>query len=309
METRANFALIGASAIAVVFFAFVFVYRVLVPSQTAQLKVYELVVRGSVSGILKGSAVQFNGLKVGEVTNLAISDEDPSRVDVFISIDKKIPVKANTRARLEQTSLTGVPVVSLAGGTPGAPDLEIKEGQRFPRIVAERSEYQNLLENIQRLTTKASDVFEKLDNLLDPTTVSAIKESVKNIGKLTETLADKGASIGGVIRDSSEFLHSLKPVVVRLDKLLGAGEQSLKTLDPALKALDPKKLKSITGDMAGATANLKSFSATGLRQYEQLAADARRAVDTLDRALRSLERDPSQVIFGPSQATPEHQGQ
>ncbi len=131
METRANFALIGASAIAVVFFAFVFVYRVLVPSQTAQLKVYELVVHGSVSGILKGSAVQFNGLKVGEVTNLAISDEDPSRVDVFISIDKKIPVKANTRARLEQTSLTGVPVVSLAGGTPGAPISRSRKASAF----------------------------------------------------------------------------------------------------------------------------------------------------------------------------------
>ena len=102
------------------------------------------------------------------------------------------------------------------------------------------------------------------------------------------------AQISAFIKDASDAAHSLKPVVARLDKVLATGEQTL-------KAIDPKQIKAITGNIAGASSNLKSFSAGGLRQYEQLAVDARKAVDTLDQAVRSIERDPSQFIWGPSQ--------
>ena len=96
--------------------------------------------------------------------------------------------------------------------------------------------------------------------------------------------------------------HSLKPVAERFDKLLASAERTV-------KALDPKTIKNITGNVAGISSNLNRFSETGLRQYEQLAIDARKAVATLDRAVHNFERDPSQVIFGPSQALPEVKGQ
>jgi phospholipid/cholesterol/gamma-HCH transport system substrate-binding protein len=300
METRANFALIGAFTLAIVVAAFGFVYWFSGPSQTAQYKTYQLIFPGSVAGLLPGAAVQFNGLKVGEVTHLAISDEDPSRVDVLISIDKKTPVKANTRARLSQTGLTGVAVVSLAGGTPGAPDLEVKEGERYPRIQAEPSEIQNLMENVQRLSTRATDVFDKVDRLLDANSAS-LSAAVKNAETFTKALADNSGNVGDLLTSASDLAKSLKPAAARLDKLLVAGEQ-------AIKALDPRKLKSITEDIAGASANINRFSASGLRQYEQLAVEGRKAVGTVDRAVKSLERDPQQVIFGASPAVPEYQG-
>ncbi len=293
METRANFALIGAFTIAVVFAAFGFVFWFSGPSQTAQYKNYELVFPGSVAGLSRGSDVRFNGLKVGEVTQLAISDVDPSRVDVLISVDKKTPVKTNTKARLEQSGFTGVSYVSLTGGTPGAPDLQAQPGETHPRIHAERSEIQNILENVQRLSTKATDVLEKVDQLLDVNSES-IAATLKNTEKFTKTLADSSGEIDAFIRDMTELGHALKPLPGRIDKLLAA--------------VDPKKINSIANDIAGASANIKNFSASGLRQYEQLAVDGRKAIDTLDRAVRSLEKNPQQVIFGASPPLPEYRG-
>jgi phospholipid/cholesterol/gamma-HCH transport system substrate-binding protein len=300
METRANYALIGAFTVAVVLAAFGFVYWFSGPSQTAQYKIYEIVVRGSVDGLLRGAAVQFNGLKVGEVTQLRVGADDPSRVDVLVSIEKTTPVKTNTRARLEQKGLTGLAVVSLVGGTPGAQDLVALEGQQFPRIQAEHSELQNLVDNVQTLTKRADEVLGKLDRVIDENG-PALTASLKNVETFTKALADNANPLGSLVRDAADVAHSLKPAANRLDRVLAAGEQTI-------KALDPKKLKAITGDMAGGFSNLHKFSATGLRQYEQLAVDARKAVDSLDRAVRSLERDPSQVIFGPTPAAPEVQG-
>lgn len=285
METRANFALIGAFTVAIVFAAFGFVYWFSGPSLTAQYKSYEIVFSGSVAGLSRGSAVQFNGLKVGEVTNLSIPEDDPSRVHALAQIAKTTPVKADTKARIEQSSLAGIPVVSLTGGTPDAPEPPIPRGQGYPRIEAERSQIQNLLENLQRFAVKASDAFEKVDRLIDAN-ADSLQAAAKNLETLSKTLADNSKNI---------------------DKLLGGAADASARLDRLLAALDPKKVSAITNDLAGASANINRFSGTALRQYEQLAIDARKALDTLERATRSLEKNPQQLLFGPSAAIPNYQ--
>jgi phospholipid/cholesterol/gamma-HCH transport system substrate-binding protein len=300
METRANYALIGAFTLAAAFAAFAFVYWFSGPSAVGRQETFQIVFEGSVSGLTRGSAVLFNGVKVGEVTHLGISERDPSKVDVLVKIDSRTPVKTDTRARLETRGFTGVADVLLVGGTPRAPKLTAQGDERYPEIRAERSEIQNLLGNVQSLSTKAAEVLVKLDKLLDENS-GTITATLKNAETFTKALADNKDSLSTFVKDAADIAHSLKPVAQRLDKVLATGEQ-------AIKALDPRKLKQITTDIAGAAGNINRFSATGLRQYEALATDGRKAVDTLDRALNSIQKDPSQFIFGPAQSVPEYQG-
>ncbi|MGJ0535299.1 MlaD family protein [Methylocystis sp.] len=299
METRANYALIGAFTLAVAFAAFLFVYWFSGPSQLGRQETFQIVFT-AVSGLTRGSSVLFNGVKVGEVTHLGISDQDPSKVDVLVRIDSRTPVKTDTRARLETRGFTGVSDVLLVGGTPGAPALTAQVGQKYPQIQAERSEIQNLLVNVQSLSTKAAELLTKLDKLIDDNG-PAITATLKNAEIVSKTLADNSASITSFIRDASDVAQSLKPAAARLDKVLAAGEKTI-------KAIDPKQIKAITGNIAGASERINRFAATGLREYEQLAVDGRKAVDSFDRTLRSVEKNPSQFIFGPSQSVPEYQG-
>jgi len=293
METRANYALIGAFTLAVVFGAFGFVYWFSGPSTTAQYKTYQIVFSGSVSGLTRGGAVEFDGLKVGEVTQLAISEEDPSRVDVLVSIDKKTPIKIDTKARLEQAGFTGVKTVALVGGTPRAPVLAAAPGQTYPRIEAESSDLQNIIDSVQRLSKKATEALDKVDRLLDANS-GTISQTLKNAETFTKALADNSEDIGSAMHDLAAVGRSLKPIPERLDKLLAA--------------VDPKKLNSIATDIAGVSANLKAFSGKGLKQYEQLAVDARKTLETVERAVRSIEKNPQQVIFGPTPSLPEYKG-
>jgi phospholipid/cholesterol/gamma-HCH transport system substrate-binding protein len=299
METRANYALIGAFTLAVAFAAFLFVYWFSGPSQLGRQETYQIVFT-AVSGLTRGSSVLFNGVKVGEVTHLGISEQDPSKVDVLVRIDSRTPVKTDTRARLETRGFTGVSDVLLVGGTPGAPPLTVQVGQKYPLIQAERSEIQNLLVNVQSLSTKAAELLTKLDKLIDDNG-PAITATLKNAETVSKTLADNSASITSFIRDASDIAQSLKPAAARLDKVLAAGEKTI-------KALDPKQIKAIAGNIAGASERINRFAGTGLREYEQLAVDGRKAVNSFDRTLRSVEKNPSQFIFGPSQSVPEYQG-
>src|SRR4051812_46027320 len=123
METRANYALIGVFTLAVIAAAFGFVYWFSGGGRGQRKQSVRIVFSGSVSGLSKGSVVLFNGLRVGEVTDLSLLPEDPRRVVAIVQVDNTTPIRADTRARLESQGLTGVSQIGLTGGEPGSPPL------------------------------------------------------------------------------------------------------------------------------------------------------------------------------------------
>ena len=71
METRANYALIGAFTLAVIAAAFGFVFW-FSKDTGAKLNAYRLIFNGSVSGLSRGAQVLYNGLQVGTVVSLEL---------------------------------------------------------------------------------------------------------------------------------------------------------------------------------------------------------------------------------------------
>jgi ABC-type transporter Mla MlaB component len=69
---------------------------------------YHVQFEGSVPGLLVGAAVLFNGIRVGEVTDLGLAPDNPRRVDATISVTSTTPVRADTKVGLEFQGLTGV---------------------------------------------------------------------------------------------------------------------------------------------------------------------------------------------------------
>ncbi len=145
METRANYALIGAFTLAVVAAAFMFVYWFSGQDRAGGRLGYRIVFQGSVTGMSRGSPVTFNGIRIGEVVDIALSPDDPRKVVARVDIDRNVPVRADTRARLEYQGLTGVAQVALVGGEAGAPPLVAPASGALPEIAADRSDFQDLM--------------------------------------------------------------------------------------------------------------------------------------------------------------------
>jgi phospholipid/cholesterol/gamma-HCH transport system substrate-binding protein len=64
METRSRYALIGLFMLAVILASFAFVYWLENKGGFGQREVYQIRFQGSVSGLLVGSAVLFNAIRV-----------------------------------------------------------------------------------------------------------------------------------------------------------------------------------------------------------------------------------------------------
>ena len=120
METRANFILIGAFTLGAVVAAFLFVMWIVSYGAAGTHRRYQVIFNGSVSGLSAGSTVLFNGLKVGEVTNLGFVKGNPSQVVADLDVtNPSAPINADTKAQLETTGLTGAATVALIGGEKG----------------------------------------------------------------------------------------------------------------------------------------------------------------------------------------------
>ena len=113
METRAPYALIGLFVIAMITAVFGFVYWLHNTAGLGERTVYRVRFETPVSGLLTGAAVLFNGIRVGEVTNLrARSRRSQARDrDHRRQYDDAGACRYPGRAGFQ--GLTGVPVISL----------------------------------------------------------------------------------------------------------------------------------------------------------------------------------------------------
>ena len=223
METRAPFVVVGAFVLAAIVAVFGFVYWLHNAGGLGPRATYHVQFDGSVPGLLVGAAVLFNGIRVGEVTDLALAPDSPRRVNAIISVASTTPVRADTKVGLEFQGLTGVPVIALEGGT-----LPANSGP-VPTLIAEPGAGQSM-------TQAARDALRKVDSVLS-----------ENSGPLKDTIANFKVFSEGLARNTGK----LDNIVAGIEKMTGGGTPAQKiTFDlRAPQNLGPAG-KTIKGQLA-----------------------------------------------------------
>ena len=190
METRARYALIGMFMLAVIAASFAFVYWLENKGGFGQQAYYRVRFENSVSGLLVGSAVLFNGIRVGEVTALTLDPEHPQQVEVTIGVQHGTPVRSDTQAGIESQGLTGGAAVTLLGGDASSPSLSVSDGQ-LPLLSAAPGAGQDW-------TSLGREVLRKLDTILSDN-ADNLHSAIANFNTFTDVLARNSDRIDGLI--------------------------------------------------------------------------------------------------------------
>src|SRR6266702_4670623 len=185
METRAPFVIVGAFVLAAIVAVFGFVYWLQNTGGLGPRATYHVQFEGSVPGLLVGAAVLFNGIRVGEVSELGLTPGRPRNVDVTISVASTTPVRADTKVGLEFQGLTGVPVIALEGGT------LLKNSGEVPTLVAEAGAGQGM-------TQAARDALRKVDSVLSENS-EPLKNTIANLQIFSEGLARNTGKLDGIV--------------------------------------------------------------------------------------------------------------
>jgi phospholipid/cholesterol/gamma-HCH transport system substrate-binding protein len=273
METKANYIVTGAFTLAVILGAFGFIYWFHNDGAAGERAVYRVVFAGSVSGLRSGSSVLFDGMRVGEVTRLALDAHDPRKVEALIALDRAVPVRADTKVTLAFQGLTGLAEVSLTGGSADAP-VVAADGGGPPTIYADANAGADV-------TQAARDVLARVNGLVAENE-EAMRASMRNIETVTATLAQNS--------------KRLDQVMAGLESLTGSGDHHGEIAEAA-EAIH-KLADNLDKRTDEISAGLVRFSNSGLKEYEAFATDGRRTLAELQKVIKGIDAHPSRLIFG-----------
>ncbi|KCZ91023.1 MlaD family protein [Hyphomonas jannaschiana] len=310
METRANYAVIGAFVIVATLAVAAFVLWLGQSQFQRDYKAYDIVFEGPVS-LEDGSAVRYIGIKVGEVSTVRIDRADPSKVRARIRIDRETPVKTDSTASIQLAGITGVTFVQISAGSPTARLLEAKPGEPVPVIKAEKTQLDQLVAGGAQVLGQANDTMERVKKLLTDENVESISTSLKNIETITTKLAADDGLIDqatGTMKDlsraSNEFASASESVGTfstnANQELAGLSGQLDDLLAEVQKVVASADAVIVQGkDTVGVVNTLLEGPATGVVEESRLAAqDLRILISRMDRLTRELEQNPQSMLVG-----------
>jgi phospholipid/cholesterol/gamma-HCH transport system substrate-binding protein len=203
METRAPFVVVGAFVLATIVAIFGFVYWLNNMGGLGPRTTYHVQFDGSVPGLLIGAGVLFNGIRVGEVTDLALAPDNPRRVNAAISVASNTPVHPDTKVGLDFQGLTGVPVVALEGGT------QVANSTEPPTLIAEPGVGQSM-------TQAARETLRKVDSVLSENS-EPLKDTIANFKVFSEGLARNTGKLDSIVAGIEKMTGGTAPQKITYD--------------------------------------------------------------------------------------------
>ena len=251
MEVRARYVQMGVFTLAVLTLGFGFVYWLNNASGFSDRVAYRVEFEGPVAGLLRGSAVLFNGIRVGEVTALKLDPAKPRQVQATIAVDRDTPLRKDTEVSIDFQGLTGSPVVTLTGGS----SLEAPVGTKGePPVLTARSDAG------QTMSQSARDVLHRLDGILVEN-AQPLRSLLANIDTFAGALARNSDKVDGIVAGLERMTggatakarsntFNLRPLRVTESKDRAPGVQIIVPEPSALMSLDSERIAIVSADGA-----------------------------------------------------------
>lgn len=268
--------------------------------------IYEVKMTDSVTGLSKDSSVKLRGVDIGKVSDIRINPDNIEEIEIFLKINKGIPIKEDMVASTQMFGITGLLSINIEGGTNGAKTLKPTEdhipvirsapsfvsrisdtfgglGDRLTVLLSKENldTFASILKKFEQATLKAVELGEKTLKLeekavgsLDEvdTTLKAFRASMSNIDKQFEEATNDFKVM------QKDFTRIKKVSVPTIDKLMQTTRDFRRVTLKVEKSLD-------RGDY-----NLKKILEPMLIEIQILS-------NQLNTMTRELGNNPSEILF------------
>jgi phospholipid/cholesterol/gamma-HCH transport system substrate-binding protein len=279
METKANYVAVGAFVLACIIGIVVALLWIAGFQYNREYAIYRTSFTGAVTGLGDGTAVRYNGIDVGRVTELRFDPADPKKVIVRMDVKPELRIPADSVASIASEGLTGGSYVEIDGGSANAPKLG-ENGEREPMIRSRPSTLQQLEQSAPKLIEKLNHVADDLEQVLNPKNRAAFGHILANLDTTTASFARRAPEIEATLQNVALASQTLNGDLLDLHTLLGSAN---------LTVLKVNKL----------TTDADNFvQGEGLAQISQLVGETRRLVNSLTRLSNEVDREPTRLLFG-----------
>jgi len=299
MERHANYALVGVLTTLLVIGGLVLALWL------GNVKVegedhYRVIFPGPVHGVSNGAEVQFNGIKVGEVSSVRLLPQDTSKILVDLDVDKETPVRIDSTASTAMQGISGASAIAISAGDAKKPLLRDVSRDQPPYIRAKPSALASLLQDGGEVVSNANEVLDRLNRVVSDGNIANLSAIMNDLRQVSDELAANRtmfADAASAVAKLDTTMTNANATIGHVDELVqGDGRRAVRnTADAAAE------LKLTVAEARRVVAGLKTTStAVGGTILPQLAEtlqslqDVSQSADTL---LRSVRQDPRGTLL------------
>ncbi|WP_027967057.1 MlaD family protein [Halomonas halocynthiae] len=303
MEPRAHYVLIGLFTVVSVVGALLFALWMGRADADSNQNYYEITFNQAVSGLAVGNTVQYNGIKVGNVSDLSLDPDNPSKVRTIIRVASNTPVTTDTQARLTLANITGSMNIQLQGGTSDSPRLPGTQ-QEPGHIPAARSPLSSLMDNSESMIAASNRLLSQANQLLSDENVARVSEILINVDRLTKSLAVQSENVeplisglGTLTTQAERAMDSINAAGASARELLdNSGQQAMDSASQAMQSLAEvsQDLLQIGTEHSG---DIDS-ALRGLGGIDPAMQELRNTLSSFSLLLRRLNENPTQTLLG-----------
>lgn len=302
MEPKAHHVLIGIFTVVCTAAALLFALWLGKSSADNNARYYIIEFNQGVSGLSKGSAVQYSGIKVGDVVSLSLDHHDPRKVLARVRVQSDVPIKQDVTAKLSITGITGLSVIEFSGGSPGSPELVGVDGND-PVIVASPSALMALLSNSESLMYNLTELIVNAKNVLSDENAEKIGNTLDNIEDISNFLSAQETSVDGLLTEVTAMVKQVNGAMTYISELANKGnellgKQATRVLDSAGQAM--KSLENAGANIQQLVKNNQGAIGQGMQGLKGIGPallEFRNAFSDLQGIIRQLKENPSEYLL------------
>jgi phospholipid/cholesterol/gamma-HCH transport system substrate-binding protein len=290
METRAHHILIGLFTVLAVGAALLFTLWLGKSGHDRQYALYDIVFHEPVTGLSRGSTVEFNGIRIGDVAGLRLDPVDPRRVLARVRVESAAPVRSDTQARLVPAGITGLSIIRLTSGDDPSATPLLAADDAVPAIIAQPSPLSRLLADGEDVMFNVNELLLRVRDVLSPHVIEDLAATLHNLRLVTDTLSERRDDVAMVLNQTGRLLESANHIVDEElnDTLASAGR--------AMGALE-RTMGEIEHVVAANRGNLDG-GLRGLADIGPAMSELRATLASLRSITRQLEDSPGDYLLG-----------
>lgn len=300
MEKNANYALVGLSTLILFVGLVIFSIWLARVAFVRDYDVYDILFQGPVRGLTEGGEVHFNGIKVGEVTDISLDRTNPSRVISRVRVNSDVPIRVDSYATLEPQGITGLNYVQISAGTSTRPLLkEASPEGEVPVIQSQRSALADLLEGGGTVLSRTVEALDRVNRVLSDENIVTLGAAISDAQAVTAELRERKA----IIADAQAALQNIGEAAKEARALAAStrdivdtdGRAAMASLSEAATETEAaaSDLRRMLAALEGPTSD---FATYGLPQVARAAETLEEAAESLSRLTNEVNANPRGVV-------------
>lgn len=304
MERDAHYAAVGIATVALLLALAVFTIWLARLQFNKDYDVYDIVFYGPVRGLSEGGEVHFNGIRVGEVTDLNLDPQKGDQVIARVRLNGTTPVRVTSRAQLEPQGITGLNYIQITAGDANSALLKSQYPENaVPVIQSQPSPLAELLSGSGTVLAQTVDALNRINRVMSDDNIRSFSTSLKNVESLsTELEARKG-----MLQQLEEALTSANRAIKEFEGL-GAdsrrlinedGRQAIANVNQATREAQ-QAMASINRSVSGLERPLDDFATSSLPQLSRTIEELQDATRSLQQLVDDVRESPRDFIGRPA---------